>query len=289
MTLELSCVAVSVNVPEILSLFAAVTLSTVALAEVSVRLFAVMFPSSVPLKVMSLPVASPSPRVVGVIVTSPNVSTLVWAVMATFPDPLLTAPAKFRSLDARVMSPPEEESAPIEIVSPAVKAIAPPAVCMASLVSENVISPAEAVKVTEFPEPCARLRVPSLRFSMVMESVAVKMIFVVLESPSRVPSKIVALLTVSPKPFVTAPEAVEPEPSLIVTVSGSSNRVPVFPLEAERSAVPLKKSSSLPETSAKPPSPNSLPPRAFNRPRNWVRRSAQKMMRPPFPCVSASA
>ena len=49
----------------------------------------------------------------------------------------------------------------------------------------------------------------------------------------------------------------------MVRFCGSSNRLPVVPRGARRSAAPSKASDPLPETSIRPPSPPSAPPRAF--------------------------
>ena len=76
---------------------------------------------------------------------------------------------------------------------------------------------------------------------------------------------------------------VAPEPLETVMVSGSSSKVPVFPLAAEVSTEPSKNSYSFHEASTDPPSPKYLHPRPLTIPGKSILRSAQKMVLPPSP------
>ena len=75
----------------------------------------------------------------------------------------------------------------------------------------------------------------------------------------------------------------------IVRLFGSSSSVPVLPAAARRSTDPVKSSNCLPDTSTKPPSPLSAPPRAETLPANWVFLSDHITTLPPLPAVRASA
>ena len=75
----------------------------------------------------------------------------------------------------------------------------------------------------------------------------------------------------------------------IVATSGSNNNCPFTPFVAEVSKPPSKPKLILPETSTKPPSPDSSPPVAEIKPLKEVVSSAQTMTLPPSPLLIASA
>jgi hypothetical protein len=80
------------------------------------------------------------------------------------------------------------------------------------------------------------------------------------------------------------------EPAATMTMLlGSSSKLPTRPAGARRSARPVNSSDCLPETSAKPPSPPCVPPRADSWPCIRVASSDQTITRPPLPASRASA
>ena len=78
-------------------------------------------------------------------------------------------------------------------------------------------------------------------------------------------------------------------PPEISIFSGSNNSVPISPFFALKSVTPRYAKNSLPDTSAKPPSPLNSPPKAMISPLNTVAPSAHKITRPPSPFSVALA
>ena len=130
-------------------------------------------------------------------------------------------------------------------------------------------SPAEPVWITTFPESRAASRT---------------------STSSTAPSPLVVNGSASlPSPVMFVLGNSGTGTSTIVILFGSSSRVPLAPLGAVRSTLPVNARLSLPETSTKPPSPLSAPPRAVIVPPKRVPWSAQTMTVPPSPWVIASA
>ena len=124
---------------------------------------------------------------------------------------------------------------------------------------------------------------------------ASRTIFVVPAIPSRTPADIVfAPLLSSFSATVPSPAAVSWVPSplvpaTIVRLSGSSRNVPVSPLRAVKSTVPVSLTPLWLDTSAKPPSPPVAPPLAEMLPAKFVRVSDKTVTLPPLPLLTASA
>ena len=105
-------------------------------------------------------------------------------------------------------------------------------------------------------------------------------------STERIASSSFAAYSMVPSPTSAMPDEAS---SAIVRLCGSNSSVPVAPCGARVSTSPLNASVRFPETSTKPPSPPTVPPRAEIWPAKSVLISDQRMTRPPSPACPASA
>ncbi len=152
---------------------------------------------------------------------------------------------------------PEIETAPplVWIVSPGCIEKEPtPSLSVSAL---NAIEPVIAL----------RLRTPLLKLSIVILSVASKMIFASLGKDSSAASDMVKVAPgLSPARIwlsVNSPSLGASIPPTIMISFGSSNSVPVLPFGAVKSTLPAKNSVSFPDISTNPPFPELLPPLAL--------------------------
>ena len=215
--------------------------------------------------------------------------------------PVIEPPARFTSaLEAILMLPDTLESAPVpEIPVPPCRPMLPNGIEMSAfrkippvafrarsppfstplLSSKGVAVSAALTKMSRSAFSVSALPLPQLiGLPKVMSPGSPK--------SGGVEVEMVTLLTASCASRVAGSTS---PPVAIRMLVGSSNRVPVDPATADRSAVPAKRRRSLPETSANPPSPPSAPPRAVIWPSKVVSSSDQMTTRPPSPRTSASA